>query len=341
MNIDTMLAGVLHAAGDLRLQTVPISKPGKNEVCIQMELLGICGSDVSLYKGHRSNTPFPLIIGHEGIGRVVEYGPSVNHLSIGQRVVIEPNFPCGQCDLCWSGRSNICRNKRIFGVLEAGCFAEYACVPAQFVHAIPDSITDEDAVLIEPLAVALHALYTAPARPGDTLTVVGLGAIGLLLTQLACRMGYRVLVLDKMVTKVEIAKKWGAIPLPQDATEAQLTSSWGDAKVSAIFECAGVATVLSTCIAAAPRGATVVVVGLAGQTSVLTEFQLARQGIQVLSSIIYQHPIDFQRVIRLLDMGFIHPSEIIGARYDFGALEQGMEMACSGVWGKVVLEFEN
>lgn len=337
MSSGQMQAGVLVQPKQLELQSRPLPIPGGQEVRLKMELLGICGSDVSLYLGHRSNTPFPLIIGHEGIGRVEQLGANVTGLQLGQRVVIEPNFPCGHCTLCWGGRSNICLHKRIFGVLEPGCFAEYAVVPAQFVWPIPNNVSEEDAVLIEPLAVALHALYTAPARPGDALAVIGLGAIGLLLTQLACRMGYRVLAYDRVVEKIELAVQLGAIPLSADSSEADLVKSWQKAGVSTIFECAGAAAALTIAIAAAPRGAQVVVVGLADQASALTEFTLTRQGIQVLSSIIYQHPLDFQRCIRLLEQGFIQPSKIISEKDTFSNLPAALEKASKGQDSKIIL----
>jgi 2-desacetyl-2-hydroxyethyl bacteriochlorophyllide A dehydrogenase len=332
-----MLAGVLVQPKLVELQSQPIPVPGAKEVRLKMELLGICGSDVSLYLGHRANTPFPLIIGHEGIGRIEQLGAEVSGLQLGQRVVIEPNFPCGQCAMCWSGRSNICLYKRIFGVLEPGCFAEYAVIPTQFVWPISDNINDEDAVLIEPLAVALHALYTAPSRPGDVLAVIGLGAIGLLLTQLACRMGHRVLAYDRVAEKIELAAQLGAIPLHPDTGESELAYSWKKAGVSTIFECAGAAPALTMAIAAAPRGAQVVVVGLADQASALTEFTLTRQGIQVLSSIIYQHPLDFQRSIRLLEQGFIQPSKIISERTTFSNLPAALEKASKGLDSKIIL----
>lgn len=337
MSSGQMLAGVLIQPKLLELQSRPVPIPGIKEVRLKMELLGICGSDISLYLGHRANTPFPLIIGHEGMGRIEQLGANVTGLQLGQRVVIEPNFPCGHCALCWGGRSNICLHKRIFGVLEPGCFAEYAVVPALFVWPISDNIRDEDAVLIEPLAVALHALYTAPTRPGDVLAVIGLGAIGLLLTQLACRMGYRVLAYDRVVEKIELAGQLGAIPLAADSSEADLAKSWQKAGVSTIFECAGAAAALTMAIAAAPRGAQVVVVGLADQASALTEFTLTRQGIQVLSSIIYQHPLDFQRCIRLLEQGFIQPSKIISEKDTFSNLPSALGKASKGQDSKIIL----
>lgn len=337
MRHSQMLAGVLLGKQQFELQNSPIPEPGSHEVRIKMDMLGICGSDVSLYLGHRANTPFPLIIGHEGIGKIDKIGVQVSSLNLGQSVVIEPNFPCGHCHLCWSGRSNICLDKRIFGVLEPGCFAEYAVVPAPFVWPIPDGVSGEDAVLIEPLAVALHALYTSPSRPGDVLAVIGLGAIGLLLVQLASRMGYRVLAQDRVAAKVKLAEELGAIPLAPESTESELAKAWQDAGVSTIFECAGAAPALSTAVNAAPKGATVVVVGLADQPSSISEFTLTRQGIQVLSSIIYQHPLDFRRAIRLLEQDFIQPSKIISAHEPFVQLPSALETASQGQHSKIIL----
>lgn len=336
-----MLAGVLLGKQQIELQYKPIAEPGPQEVCIKMETLGICGSDVSLYLGHRANTPFPLIIGHEGVGKIDKIGARVAHLSPGQRVVIEPNFPCGHCDLCWRGRSNICLNKRIFGVLEPGCFAEYAIVPASFVWPLPDSIANENAVLIEPLAVALHALYTAPSRPGDVLAIMGLGAIGLLLVQVACRMGYRVLAYDHVAAKISLAAALGAVPLTAESTEDDLARAWRSAGVSTIFECAGAAIALTTAINAAPKGSTVVVVGLATQASALSEFTLTRQGIQILSSIIYEHPLDFRRTIRLLEQEYINPSAIISSRLSFAQLPLALEIASQGQQSKIILSVSN
>ncbi len=226
MNSDptTMQAGVLTAPRSIELQTRPVPEPGPGEVRIRMTAVGICGSDVSLFQGHRPDLAFPLIIGHEGIGYVDKLGAGVSHPVPGTRVVIEPNYPCGQCDYCWQGRGNICPNKRIIGVLETGCFAEYAVVPAAFAWPVPDSVSDADAVVIEPTAVALHTLYASPARPGDTLAVVGLGAIGLLVTHLAQRMGYRVLAYDRVPEKIRLATELGAEPIAADATTAQVAA---------------------------------------------------------------------------------------------------------------------
>lgn len=335
-----MLAGILTAPRSIALQRRPVPEPGPGEVRIRMKAVGICGSDVSLFQGHRPDLAFPIIIGHEGIGYIDKVGEGVGQLQLGDRVVIEPNFPCGHCEFCWQGRGNICSNKRIFGVLETGCFAEYAIVPAQFAWRLPDTISDEDAVVIEPTAVALHTLFSSPARPGDTVAVIGLGAIGLLLTHLAQQMGHAVLAYDRVQQKVDLAATFGAKPLAADSDATQLAASWKAAQVHTVFECAGAAAALTLAVEAAPRGAYVVVAGLSNKPSAITEFNMTRQGITLLTSIIYQHPVDFRRTIGLIEKGFLQPGRIIATTEPFTNLASALEAASDGQQAKIVLTMD-
>lgn len=335
-----MLAGVLTAPRSVELQRLPVPEPSPGEVRIRMKTVGICGSDVSLFGGHRPDLAFPLLIGHEGIGYIDKLGPGVGQHQLGDRVVIEPNFPCGHCEFCWQGRGNICPNKRIFGVLETGCFAQYAVVPAPFAWRIPDTISDEDAVVIEPTAVALHTLFSSPARPGDTIAVVGLGAIGLLVTHLAQNMGYTVLAYDRVPQKVDVAATFGAKPLVADSNTSQLAARWKEAQVHTVFECAGAAAALTTAIEAAPRGAYVVVAGLSDKPSAITEFGITRQGINLITSIIYQHPIDFRRTIALIENGFLQPGRIISIKESFANLAPALETASIGQQTKIMLTMD-
>ncbi len=333
-----MQAGVLTAPRSIELQSRPIPEPGPGEVRIRMKAVGICGSDVSLFMGSRPDLAFPLVMGHEGLGYVDKIGENVNSHQPGDRVVIEPNYPCGRCDYCWQGRGNICPNKRIIGVLETGCFAEYAVVPAPFAWHVPGAISDDDAVVIEPTAVALHTLYSSPARPGDTIAVVGLGAIGLLVTHLAVRMGYTVLAYDRVSEKIALALNFGAIPIPADAATIQIQNLWKEARVHTVFECAGAAPAFTLAVEAAPRGAYVVVAGLSDKPSALTEFSMTRQGINILTSIIYQHPTDFRRTIGLIENGFLQPGRIISAKEPFQNLALAVQTASSGHHAKIVLD---
>jgi len=334
-----MQAGVLTAPHTLALEPRPIPEPGRDEIRIRLKLVGVCGSDVSLFLGHRPNLRLPLVIGHEGLGFVDKLGEGVTTHQLGHRVVIEPNYPCGQCEFCWQGRGNICPNKRIIGVQETGCFAEYVVVPAAFAWPIPASISDEDVVVIEPTAVALHTLYSSPARPGDAIAIIGLGAIGLLLTHLAQRMGYTVLAYDRVPEKVALAAELGAQPVSAQTNAQELAQLWQAARVHTVFECAGAAPALTMAVEAAPRGAYVVVTGLADKPSVITEFVIARQGIQLIPSLIYDHPVDFRRTISLIESGFLQPGKIISSQSPFADLPQALVRASAGREAKIVLNF--
>jgi threonine dehydrogenase-like Zn-dependent dehydrogenase len=302
-----------------------------------MKTVGICGSDVSMFLGHRPDLALPLLIGHEGLGYIDKSGAGVTSFQPGDRVVIEPNYPCGHCAMCWQGRGNICVNKRIMGVRETGCFAEYAIAPAEFTWPIPDAVQDDDAVVIEPTAVALHTIFSSPARPGDVVAVIGLGAIGLLVTHLAVQMGYRVLAYDRLPDKIALAEAFGAVPMPADATTTQLASRWQQAGVHTVFECAGAAPALTLAVEAAPRGACVVVAGLSDKGSTISEFAMTRQGINISTSMIYQHPVDFARTIRLIEQGFIQPGRIISQHASFDQLPDALIAASTGQHAKIVV----
>src|SRR5574340_1550176 len=163
-----MKAAFLLAPKKVELQQIEAPRPGPNEVLIEPQRAGVCGSDVSFYQGHRSPPAYPLLLGHEMVGRIRAVGDGVNKLTVGQRVVVEPNYPCGACAFCRAGRGNICPNKASLGGTIAGCFADQFVAPEEFVWPVPDAVGDADAATIEPLAVSLHALWQSGAQMGDT-----------------------------------------------------------------------------------------------------------------------------------------------------------------------------
>src|SRR5438105_3215182 len=165
-----MRAAVLESAWQLTLRDVPDPVATDGEVIVAVDLAGVCGSDVALFKGSRP-AKYPLILGHEAIGRVVESGAS--HLPAGTRVVVEPNIPCGTCVVCKRGKGNVCPAKHSLGLNRPGVFAERVAVPAAFVHPLPRDIGPLDAVGLEPLAVAVHAFGVTDIHPGDAIAIIG------------------------------------------------------------------------------------------------------------------------------------------------------------------------
>jgi len=205
-----MRAAILESPGRVIVQEVPAPTPGPGEVVVEIDLAGVCGSDVALFEGRRP-AAYPLILGHEAVGRIVD--------PVGTRVVIEPNIPCGTCAVCRRRRGNVCPHKRSLGLNSPGVFAERVALPAEFVHPLPPEIGLLDAVGLEPLAVAVHAFGVGQVEPGDPMAVIGCGTEGLLLIQVAVAMGARVLAADIRADRLAAAQRLGATDLVQIPTD--------------------------------------------------------------------------------------------------------------------------
>jgi len=328
-----MRAAVLIEPRKLEFRDIRQPDVAADQVLIRPISIGICGSDVSFYLGHRA-AKYPWLLGHETVGRVIAVGDSVTTLAAGQRVVVEPNFPCGRCLFCRSGRGAICPNKVSLGVTTPGCFADSFVAPAEFVWPVPPEISDADAVVIEPLAVALHALLMSGARLGDTVAVIGCGTIGLLLVQVAIAQGMRVMAHSRSAHKLELARHFGAAVLEsKDAAQA-----WQHNNVTTVFETGGTTATVELAFSAAPRGSEIVLLGLSTEPASFVPLNLVRQGIRVIGSIIYDHPSDFRRAIALVKDGVVHPSHIITDSMSFDAIDRALEMASAGPAVKMIVQ---
>jgi 2-desacetyl-2-hydroxyethyl bacteriochlorophyllide A dehydrogenase len=331
-----MKAALLLAPHQIEIRDAAEPTLGKTDVLIELIQAGICGSDVSLFLGHRAAPAYPLLLGHEMVGRVTAVGQDVATFVVGQRVIVEPNYPCGTCPFCRAGRGNICPNKKSLGVTIPGCFTESFAAPAEFVWAVPDAIADDDAVAIEPLAVSLHALWQSGAQLGDTVAVIGCGATGLLLVQAAVAAGMRVFAHDKLEPKIEMAHQLGAQVRPGVET-AEL---WRDEGVTTVFECAGASATVELALSAVPRGGQVVLLGLSSAQANFQPLRFVREGLRVSGSIIYDHPHDFGRAISLVEQKVLSPSSVVSHRFPFSEIPNALDVASSGAAGKVLLSMQ-
>lgn len=328
----------LDAARFVNVREQEIPQPQIGEVLVKLSRVGICGSDIHLFSGHRP-IPYPQTIGHEGLGIIDQLGEGVNSLTLGERVVIEPNIPCGKCSFCQQGRALICPNKRTIGLNSPGCFAEYVCVPEEFCWRVPEEISDADAMMIEPTAVVVHALFQSKAKPGDTIGVIGLGAIGMLLTDLAIALGFRVIVAELQEEKLRIASELGAlISTGNSNNQGEL---WEKEKVQAVFECAGSARTVTLALELAPRGSQVLLLGLSEEMAHFQPLKFVREGIELVSSLIYQHPTDFERTINLIRRKIIQPGKFAGTSFSLSRIQDALELASKGeeikVWINLTL----
>ena len=198
------------------VKEMPKPSTASNEILIRVKRASICGSDIGIYDYSAAYSDFaklPLILGHEFVGEVDEIGSDVLDFKTGNRVVAESVLSCGTCGYCRSGRTNLCLNSRVLGIHTNGGFSEYVNIPARHVHHLRDELSFREGTLIEPAAVACHAvLDERRVEPMDFVTVIGPGPIGLLAAQVARASGCgHVLVvgIDVDAKRLEIARDLG------------------------------------------------------------------------------------------------------------------------------------
>src|SRR5215208_1148824 len=210
-----MRAAVLHAPGEIRIEERERPSPGPREVLVKITAVGVCGSDVHYYE-HGRIGPFvveaPLVLGHESAGRVVELGEGATRHAVGDRVALEPGVPCGRCRECRAGRYNLCADVRFFATPPVdGAFAEYVTIHEDFAFGLPDSLSDQEGALMEPLSVGVWACRKAEVSAGDRVLVTGAGPIGQLAMQCALAFGAtEVTVSDVNPHRLELARRTGA-----------------------------------------------------------------------------------------------------------------------------------
>lgn len=205
-----MKAAVLHGNEDLRYEEIETPAPKAGEVLIKVKAVGICGSDVPrvLYNGAHF---YPIVLGHEFSGEIVEIGEGVDGFAIGDRVAGVPLIPCKNCPDCDNGNFSLCKNYTFIGSRCQGAFAEYVAVPAANAVKFDPAVSFSDAAFFEPSTVALHGVFCAGMKEGDNAAVLGCGTIGLFTLQWAKLMGAKtVTVFDVNPARLELARKLGA-----------------------------------------------------------------------------------------------------------------------------------
>ncbi|MCU7646988.1 2,3-butanediol dehydrogenase [Pseudomonas piscis] len=290
-----------HAARDLRLSQVQLRQPGLGQVLLQVAYCGICGSDLHEYANGPHSIPqqqahplsgcrAPLTLGHEFCGQVLALGPGVDPGLLGQRVAVEPEYRCGQCQYCQAGQYNLCESMGFIGLMGDGGFAEQALVPAYMLHRLPDSVSFRQAALLEPAAVACHALNQSSLQPGASCAVFGLGPIGLLLVLLARLRGVeRIYAVDLDPGRRQLALELGATQA-LDGAEPDLRQrlrQLSDGGLDSAFEAAGSQQTLDHALHSLRKGGEVVLVGLMGKVQ-FDAFHLVNNELRLLGSVGYR-----------------------------------------------------
>src|ERR1035441_2468006 len=265
-----MKALVLKAYKQFACEDVPTPKAGPSEVLVAVKACGICGSDVHGMDGSTGRRRPPIIMGHEASGVISSLGSDVTGWAAGDRITFDSTIYCGHCEFCRRGLINLCDNRRVLGVScedyrQNGAFADFVAVPQHILYRLPDGLAFEHAALVEPFAIALHAIRREPPTLNDTVVVVGAGMIGLALVQALSQAGCgRLIVVDISGDRLALAAKCGATTIINSSSEGALAAVLSLTRglgADLAFEAVGVAATVELALRCLRQGGAATLIG--------------------------------------------------------------------------------
>jgi L-iditol 2-dehydrogenase len=323
----------LEKPGDLTMrESASTLAPRDNEVKVKVIYGGICGSDIRVLKGSIPYATYPCRPGHEILGTVIESGKD-SPFKVGTKVASFPNTYCGECEYCLQGRTNICKNKKSFGVTDNGLFAQEVIIDSEFVVPIPSNLADERAILIEPFAVNVHALKRAHITKGTSVAVIGCGTEGMLAIALLCHIGADITVLDVNPTKMVNAQSYGTHIKTVHPDEVK------DQLFDVVVEAAGVKASIEQAFQIAKPGGAIVSLGVTGDQISYPSLRITRSEITIYGTIIYTKQ-DFADAITLLQDPAFNVDPVLSKIVPFSKFQEAFADALSGNFVKIVLDFE-
>jgi L-iditol 2-dehydrogenase len=293
--------------GKAEIVEVPVPNPSAGEVLVRVKAAGICASDVAAFKGTHNFRRPPVITGHELAGEIVTLGRNVGGLRVGDRVALEPHVGCGRCDYCRQDNYHECPEKRYVGVGDwIGAFAEYVVAAESMCHTIPARMPYDEAAMLEPFCVGLHAVRRAELRIGETVAILGVGTIGMM-TLLAARCGGPgwSVATDPSAAKRDLAVRCGADvaldPTREDPTAAILKATAGRG-VDVVFVATAARGVLEQAVNVCRRmGRVVIIASFFSGGGV--EAKLVQQREQTILGTSMYTGVDYRLAIRLWGQG--------------------------------------
>ncbi|MGG3560923.1 zinc-dependent alcohol dehydrogenase family protein [Neobacillus rhizosphaerae] len=311
-----MKAAVLQSIKALGVVNVPMPEPSRQEVLIKVRSCGICGTDQHIYHGHPGSAAvsFPIVLGHELAGEVVKVGEGVTNLKEGDRVSVDPNIYCGTCKYCRSNRAHLCENLQAVGVTRDGGMGEYCTAPEANCYRIPDSITFEEAALVEPLGCVLHGFRKLQLSPLSRVLIIGGGFIGQLFLQLVKGQNVEsITVSEPAENKKSRLYKLGAdkVVNPMDALHIE---------ADVVLECVGRKESMQFAFAAAAKGGQVLLFGVSSpETSIsVSPFEIFSKELIIKGSFV--NPYTHEEAISLIAKKAVDVKSLISHRVNMEEL---------------------
>jgi len=323
-----MKAAVLHKPGELVVEEVPQPAPGPNEVVLKVEACGLCGTDLKLFEGHYTAN-CPVIIGHEMGGRIVEVGEEVKGLTVGDKVVVDPNESCGACDWCRSGYPTYCEDLAAYGVFRDGGFAEYCRVGAKGTYLMPERLSVKAATFTEPVSCAVHAIDQAAPQLGQTAVIIGGGPMGQILLQLLRRAGAaRVILLSRSQGKLDLGLQRGATDVinaqDQDPVAAVMDMTNGQG-ADLVIEAVGSTPTVEQGAGMLKKHGKLVIFGFSpeGAEAKIVPFDLLTRELTIVAS--WVNPYTFPRALQVLVTEEVEVESLISEEMPLNNINEALQ----------------
>jgi len=319
-NDKSMLQAVMTEPGKVEFRKVDKPTPQDNEVIIQIKRIGVCGSDIHVFHGLHPYTSYPVVQGHEVSGIISEVGNQVRSLSVGDKVTFMPQITCGECYPCQHGMYHICESLKVMGFQTGGAAQEFFAIDAEKVLRLPNNIPFDQAAMIEPISVAVHAVSRGGDVQGRNVLVLGAGTIGNLVGQVAKASGANaVMITDVNDYKLDKARKCGLDfvinPRKEDLDQAILRD-FGPDRADLILECVGVQDTITQAVLNARKGTTIVVVGVFGRKPEVDLGLVQDRELSLVGTLMYQKR-DYEKAIELVASGKLFLNEMITHHFPF------------------------
>ena len=325
---ESMLQQVMTAPGEIMFRQIPVPKAGEGQILIRIRMIGICGSDIHVYHGKHPFTTYPVTQGHEVSGEIVALGQGVEGFRLGQKVTVEPQVFCGKCHPCTHGKYNLCEELKVMGFQTTGVASTYFAVDASKVTPLPESLSFEEGAMIEPLAVAVHAVRRFGEVEGKKVAVLGAGPIGNLVAQSAKALGAdTVMVTDVSDYRLELAKRCGADVTVNTAGEdfgQAMVRCMGPDKADVIYDCAGSNVTMNQAIRCARKGSVIILVAVFADMATVDLAVLNDHELDLNTTMMYRHEA-YVTAIELVEQGKVQLRPLMSRTFPFRQFKQAYE----------------
>jgi L-iditol 2-dehydrogenase len=315
-----MLQQIMSNPGIIEFLEVSTPIPSDNEVLVKIMKIGVCGSDIHVYHGKHPFTSYPITQGHEVSGEIIALGANVSGLKTGQKVTIQPQVVCGKCYPCTHGKYNLCEELKVMGFQTKGVASHYFAVDATKITILPEKMSYDEGAMIEPLAVAVHAVRQAGNIENLKIVVLGAGPIGNLVAQTAKGLGAEaVMITDISDYRLQKASECGidyCINTLETDLNTAMVNEFGPDKADIIYDCAGNNTTMGQAIKYARKGSTIILVAVfAGMATI--DLALANDHeLDIKSTMMYRNE-DYITAIQLANEKKVLLAPLISKHFAF------------------------